>query len=290
MSNIGGKNGHVVADASPVGCIRTWGVSSSADIKSMVCSASGGGTIRVPGNVDWTGSYTGYGPIPAVLPGASFAFAGAITGTGAAAVGASGNAIVESVTINWDMENAQTINHIVNFGGNGALTLGTVTVAADDTTPTPYPSKGMNVLLTPYVWGSAAGAESPIAKPRNVALTLTTANSTYADGGTSGLVQRVPGNLDATMTITCHADSVDGWASFPQVNECYRVRIQTDDTPKYWDISWMIFNALTGMDVDVETATLVGCSMNAGWTAFWNVSGASTQGGITDPESSAVYP
>ncbi len=291
MAVIGGIGGHISKGTlggggeAAIPCVRTWGINSTADLKEAVCSASKGAKIRVGGNKDWNGNWTGYGAIPDVWPGDTFEFEGAIVGAAGAAVGASGDAMAQSILINIDIENGEIINHVVNFNSHGALTLGTITVPADTSVPDPATGSGMKVEIATDPFSSF----SEISEVRTVALTFNKENQPYRSSGTAGQTKQVEGNLDALLALTCYADSADGWASFPQPNTVYAVRVYTTAT-LFWLIKFMRASELGGMDVDIEGNSIVGCSINLGLNAFTDVSATPTEGIIVDPDSATRWP
>jgi len=286
MSVIGGLGGHIAKDGSALNCIRTWGIAHSAALQAAVCSASKGATIQVPGNTDWTGQFTGYGHIPPVIPGESFLFAGAITGVDAAAIGAGGTARVDQIVINWDIEAGTVINYSVGFSANGTLTIGTVTAPADSAVPAPQTSKGCVVKIAP---GAAFNSFTAINDVRTATLTIGRANPAYVSSATSGQSKREKGALSASVSLSLYAQAADGWATFPQVNVPYAIQLFTDDS-LFWLLKWVTFSELGGLDVDMETAAIVGCSPTAQHNAVQDVSDTPTIGEITDPDSSTIWP
>lgn len=289
MSVISGIGGHAISDANIIECIRTWGVSYNAGVQEAVCSATKGGRLRMPGNKDWTGQYTAYGHTPLVLPGEEFTFKGAITGIAAAAVGVSGDAIVDSVQINWDMEAGTILNHQVNFGAMSALTFGSINVADDTSIPEPVSASGLIVKTALYEAGGAAGALMELHEVRTATLTLTRNNPSYVSSGTGGNTYRFKGNFDVALALSCYAKDTDGWDSFPKPNEAHAVELYVNDTDA-WFVKWIMFNDMGGMDVDVEGAALVGCSLSGSLAGFWDVSGTWTTGVVETPADAQVWP
>jgi hypothetical protein len=288
MAVTGGIGGHVSkgdmeggGNKAAIPCVRTWGINSTADLKEAVCSASKGAKIRVAGNNDWNGNYTGYGAIPDVWPGDTIEFEGAIAGSEESGVGAYGDVMIGSIVINIDIENGEIINHVVNFASHGELTLGTVTVPADESVPDPATGSGMKVEVATDPFSSF----NQINEVRTVALTFNKENQAYVSSGTAGQTKQVEGNLDAQLALTCYAKSSDGWATFPQPNTVYAVRVYTTDT-LFWLIKFMRASELGGMDVDIEGNSIVGCSINLGLNAFEG----GVEGVIVDPAEATRWP
>ena len=288
MSVISGIGGHVSKDGTTkIPCVRTWGVTYNAGINEAVCSATQGARLRVEGNTDWTGNYTGYGALPDVLPGDTFEFNGAITGSGASAVGVEGDAICDSIQIDWDIEGGGIINHTVQFGADGALTFGTIDCPADDSIPDPPKAAGMKVEIAADPFTTFA----EIAEVRTAQLTISKSNLPYTSSGTGSQTRRMEGNLDASLSLSVYAADSDGWASLPKPNDIYAVRLYTSISPaEYWLLKWMMFSELGGMDVDMEGGALVGGTLAAALNAFTDVSGTPTVGAITKPGGGNLWP
>lgn len=289
MAVIGGRGGHISKGSvgggseTAIPCVRTWGMSYSAALQELVCSASKGAKIRVDGNLDWTGTYNAYGPTPALFPGDKFEFEGAIVdGSASDGKGVKGDAICESIAITIDIEAAAAISHVVAFGADGDLTLGaSITVPADLSVPNPFTAKGLKVEIAADPFTSW----NEIHEARTLTLTMSKANTSYVSSGTGGQTRRMEGNLDVVLALTCYAAAADGWASFPQPNSIYAVRVYTTAS-LFWLIKWLKTGELGGMEVDVETGSLVGASLNMALTAFTG----GVEGIVQDPASATKWP
>lgn len=276
MGAISGVGGAV----DGVACVRKWSISSTADLKAFACSATDGATSRVPGNTDWSGSYDAYGPLPAHFPGESFTFTGDM-GNGK---GATGDAMVDQTEINWDIEGAEVISHTVAFSSNGALTLG-VSVAADATIAAPYASVGTMVSIfapgATYVPGT-----DDIDDVKNMTLTMTAANPTYADSATGGVVKRGVGNIDLSGSYEIN---VDDPTAIIVPNAIHAIRFWVDAT-EYWEILCGIFGDASNFEVDREGPSIVSCQQNFSLQAYYDVATVWTKGAITKPGGGNVWP
>lgn len=298
MGVLTGIGGHIAKGTHPGGgnevlipCVRTWGITHSAALNEAVCSATRGGRMRIDGNKDWTGQFTGYGALPIIMPGDAFWFAGAITGSGASAIGAAGPVRCESVTISWDIEGGRPIEHTVTFGADGELTLGTITVPPDTSVPEGLSARGKKMELAPHPFTNFTAVD----EVRTMTLTLTRANVAYVASATSGWTGRKMGNFDCTIEATLYAKDTDGWASFPQPNSIYAVRLYTktleiEGVDEYWLVKWAKFGDLGAMDVDIEGGAMVGGSMSAGFTGVTPVSGVPTVGEVLKPGGAPLWP
>lgn len=292
MAEISGFGGHISKGAvgggseAAIGCVREWSINETAEQSSVVCSSSQGAVTRVAGNKDWTGQYSGYGPLPSVLPGDEFEFEGAITGSGGSAVGVKGDAICNQIQVAINIETGEAIAHTVQFGALGALTRGTVTVPADTGLPNPYSAAGLGVLIAADPFSSFAAIHSV----KTATLTISRANQSYASSNTSGHMSRKIGNLDVQLALACYAKDTDGFASFPIPNSIYAVQMQTNLSPaEHWLLKWMMFQEFAG-SVNIEDASIVECTLSSNLTAHTKVSGVNTVGVITKPGGGNIWP
>jgi len=274
MGTISGIGGAV----DGVNTVRTWTISSSADLQSFAASNTAGATGRAIGNKDWSGSYTAYGPQPVKMPGEKFTFTGSIDGTN----GATGDAIVDSVEISIDIEGGGIIAHTVSFSSDGELSLGAA-VAVDATVPAPYTSIGCKVEL-------AAVAAEPqygeLANVRTVTLSFSAENPSYIDSSTAGQTKRHVGNIDLEVSIGVY---VDDFADLPALNTVQSAKIYVSDT-EYWEISWLMFGEASDLTVDREGAAIVGASLNAGLVVSQLIGEVQTLGEINTPDLETWWP
>jgi len=282
MPVITGKAGHIAKDSTAISCCRQWGINHTSELQTFGCSATKGARGRIGGTEDWSGQYQAYGAIPAVLPGDEVTFNGAISGEGASAVGVSGDVMIESVEIVWNVETGAPIAHTVQFGGNGPLTYGTVNVPADATIPDPLTSKGCKV----EIWSVAETPEkeAEFAELRTITLRLSKDNQAFATTTTAGWKNRAEGGLDIECNFTVLTDD---FADFPDVNAIKELRLYIDAT-HYWQLKWMIFGEHSGLDVDIEGGALVGGTINAAFVPYTRVGTTPTQGVVKDPSATPV--
>jgi len=282
MPVITGKSGHIAKDSTVISCVRQWGINHTSELQTFGCSATKGARGRIGGTEDWSGQYQAYGAIPAVLPGDVVEFNGAISGEGATAVGVSGDVMIDSIEITWNVETGAPIAHTVQFSGNGALTKGTVNVPADTGIPNPLTAKGCKVEI--WTVEAVPVKESEFAELRTITLRLSKEIQAFATTTTAGWKNRAEGPLDIECSFTVLTDD---FADFPVVNSVKELRLYIDDT-HYWQLKWMIFGEHSGLDVDIEGGALVGGTINAAFVPYTRVGTTPTQGIVQDPSDTPV--
>ncbi len=271
LSGIGGA-----VDA--IDTVRQWSVNQTGDLQAYTASNTKQAVSRESGNSDWTGQYQAYGGIPDKMPTDTFTFTGSIDGTN----GVVGPAIVESVTIEWDMEAGSVISHTVNFASNGTLVRGAA-VGADATVPNPHVSLGTKIETSDAL---GTPAYSEITDIRTVSITFSANNPSYASSSSGGFVKRQAGNLDVSVSYSCY---LDDFSDLPAENEVRMYKVYVDSS-LFWDLQFMVIQDLSDMEVDIEGAGMVGATVNAFFTGFADVEGTETEGQIDKPGATAYWP
>jgi len=274
MGVISGRAGAV----NGVSTMRTWTISTSADVQAAVASNTKHGTVVIDGNTDWSGNYTAYGHTPAKLPGETFAGTFSLDETN----GLAGSAIVDSVTIVVDIFAGAIIQHTVNFSGNGAVTRGAA-AATDVTIPDPPTSIGCKLEIGTMVGTAVWTAVTDV---RTMTLVLTSSNQAYVSSDTAGATKRLEGNLSGTFAATVYTDDP---SDLPEENDVYRVRMYVTPT-LFWLLEFVEFAGQADLGADVEGATIVGANLTGQWTGYASVSAVATEGSIKTPAVATVWP
>jgi len=225
---------------------RNWQVKYNTNPQEIISSASKGGVDRFLCVRDWTGSYAALGGVPASMPGAALTFKGVTDQTSGAQKGCYGTAIVESVSIAWDLESGAPIAHTVNFAGNGVLTCGTVSGITGDSGTIPDGPLGTLVFT---------GGPTNI---QRITLTITARNAAYSSSGTSGWKNRVKGAIDATLAIAALDEAPD--LSITPVSS---LEIATGSAWTFGANSWALIDA--DVNDDIQGAGLVVVNYNWGF-------------------------
>ncbi|HUT10430.1 MAG TPA: hypothetical protein VMY42_08035 [Thermoguttaceae bacterium] len=281
-----GELGAISIGGNDYAMIRNWKIAVKADNQAVVDSATSGGTTRLGGNMDWSGSFVADGHPDAGLWEEGVAFVGSIDG----AKGAYGAIIVESVRVNIDISTGAPITHEVAFSGSGALTLGAA-VEADASVATPVPSIGGKVeLATP----AAEQSYTELAQVQTITLELKRPSTTYADSSSAGYTKRKRGPLDWTCSIKVGPDSNTGNAAYgleglPQPKDVKSIKI-TDGNDTTWILDWGIFDDISDIEVNRETQQVVACTLNASMCGTTDIATVQTLGSIVDPAVATVWP
>jgi len=280
-----GETGALKLDDDVYAAIRNWKVTSKADNQAVVDSATSGGTTRVGGSSDWSGSFVADG-YPTAYPGEKPVFLGSID----AVKGCYGTIIIDSVRINWDIATGKPVDHEVSFSGNGTLTLGAA-VAADVSVATPVPSLGVTVsLATP----AAVQSYTVLAQVQTITLEFKRANQAYSDSSTAGYTKRKRGPLDWTLSMKISpdatlADAAYGLEGLPQPKDVVGIKIEDADTLTYL-LDWAIFDDISDVEVNRETQGIVSCTLNASMCGTTDIAGTQTLGSVVDPAVTTVWP
>jgi hypothetical protein len=256
--------------------VGKWTLATTADIQKYADSSTDGAKVAIPGNEDWTVNIDVNGDVPAVMPKTMTNFAGVGDGTN----GASGNIIVDEVSVKVDLAGSKQVAHSIKMSGNGPLTLGTVS-AADATTYIAPSSLLAKLLLSPD-----GTSFTDFYRLLTATLTITAANPKSADAASGGFYVRAPGNLDWKLAATAN---IGGDLSvYPALNAYTAAKLYTTTTT-FWLIKWLQFKELTGIDYDVDNKKIVTASFNWEGSAVAPISGTPTLGSITLPGAGSPW-
>ena len=261
--------------------VRTWNVTTTADINPIYASNTKAAPIRLDGNQDWSGEFTAYGFQPVLTPGEFFKFQGSTDGT-QGVTSEAGGAIVDTITINGDIEAGTAIEYTVAFSGNGTLIAETAAIT-DAVCPDIINSIGS--YITTEEVGDAT-AEDTLSDVRTWSIVLSADNQSYVSSDTAGQTKRLAGNIDATISATIYE------ADFTEVippNTEKIVRIFAADGT-YWEFQWILFNEDSGYEVDIEGATIVNYTLNGAFSGYTNISDVCTEGAIVQPDTTDLWP
>ena len=265
-------NVSVIANGTgtPLSTARTWSVNPTVTMASGVASGTKGAPVLTPAISDFTGTVTGYGPQPPILPGSAFSFRG-YTGVASPGDGYTGASIAESVTISANPDTADYIEWTMNFAGNGALSRGVeFTETQDASTQTMQTSKALKVEYNSV----------EIAPVLNWSITLTRVLQPYTNA--SGVIQRVASLYTATATwAALEADS----GAIPTEGLIKAAKFYTDAS-NYWDFQ---YGALTTNPAtfDIEGGTLSGYTASLEWST--RDDGGTHDGTIVAPDSTVWF-
>jgi hypothetical protein len=245
---------------------RGWSISPTAEVTEFSDTGTEGAVGQLDGVEDWTGSFSSYGHTPIVMPGEDFTFTGSIDGTN----GATGSAICDSVEITWNQEAKAPIECVVNFSGDGELTLGAAAGTAG--------AVGLPLLADESCVVNIGSA----VHVRTVKLTISRDNKAYHDTEAAGFKKREAGRLSASMSWTRFVDS---FASLGAVNTVVTVKLYVTST-LFWEIQSGKYTGPT-CDLDREGGELVSATENLAFTAL-NDAGA--LGTIKLPGGTVYWP
>lgn len=281
-----GETGAVSVGGDNYVMIRNWKVTEKSDNQAVVDSATSGGTTRLGGNTDWSGSFMGDGYPGADLFSGSAAFIGSIDG----AKGVSGDIVIDSIRINYDIAAGAPVTHEVAFSGNGTLTKG-AGASADASVANPVPSLGAVVeLATP----AAEPSYTELAQIQTITLEFKRANQAYSDSSTAGYTKRKRGPLDWSLSMKVSPDATSGNAAYgveglpaPKTVKGIKIEDANGDT---FLLDWGMFEEISDVEINRETQGIVSCTLNASMCGTTVIATVATLGSITEPGETEVWP
>lgn len=265
---LSGKTGALQLLSAPTlqDTLRDWRIAPGGTVNPYVASNSDGMQGQVDGNDDWTLTANFYGHTPVVFPGDAVAVK-AYTGTNSY----SGDGIVDSITVNVDVEGGGIVNGSVQVSSNGALSKGTSGAVTDSSTPNPPSAIGLKIA-----WGDTP-ADRNI---RRYSFTINSANVAYVDTATAGVVKRVAGILSASGSWDEYESDTDDHLAKGAIEmlRCYVT------ASAYYEFQYAM---VTGVDnaVNIESGEIVGVTHNWAYSGFK----AGTKGQILKPDTNAFW-
>ena len=257
-----------------VSTVHRWTVSETTTPIRTVASNTKAGSSRKEGVYDYTGVMEGYGGVPPVMPSEYFNFLGfTAPTTGARATAgkdlSANNAIVESVTVNWDWSSGEILGWTANFAAGQPLILTRATSSTvDNTTFLPKVICGTKVTLTAgnTVWPNIVSA----------ALTITAANPRFVNSSTGGATGRRPGVIDWSAAIVEQATGPNATLT---TAACLTTEVGGDnilrlwcDATTYWDLTYAHLASISDLVVDLKTDEIIQQTNNFEMAGF-DVSG-----------------
>lgn len=268
--------------------VRNWNLDEVATPEVRNYAGLRFGTDRVPGFVEYTGGFQGFGGIPPLFVGDEFTFLGyTAPTTGVACTPGCAfmvPAIVTSLSItwNWTQEN-RGVNWTIGFGSIGSLIEDTAfpdncddDVFCDD--------NACELLFKMY---DCANALVEWCNITSATLNFTANTSSFSNNSTNCQVLKSVGNLDWTMEV------VDQNAcKIPVANTTYWFTIEATHTPvTIWTLKWALGLGFTNFRVDTESTEVIGKSNNFGMKAVnCCIPATPVRGSIIDPTGTIVWP
>ena len=237
---------------------------------------------RNPGVVDWGGNFSLYDGAYIIFPGEFLYCLEMFTAPTSGVYGNVGNtwcgqAIVESVTLNWAWGAEQSLTQQVVIAANGDIAQRNRVI---DDTGTASPNK-MCGLAPTWAIDNPPTAWSTIENVQSMALTFTSANQPFVNSSTGCATHRRPGNLDWTLAITFTDHRV---VTFTR--EQVRSFRLYNSTTTYWELVYSIYAGMSNIVADRESGAIQAATANWSMKAF----GAATLGHIANPATVNVWP
>lgn len=268
--------------------IRNWTFDGVANPETRTYAGTRFGTDRVPGFVEYTGSFQGFGGSPPLFVGDDFVFIGYTAPTTGIACtpgcAFSVPAIVTSLNItwNWTQEN-RGVNWTVGFGSIGSL----VQDAAfpdncdDDVFCDDNPC---SLTLTIRDCNDAVVEWCNLV---SASLNFTANVASYSNNSTDCQVLKSAGNLDWTMEIVDQNPCL-----VPITQDLYWFQIDATSNPvTQWIIKWALALGFSNFRVDTESNEVISKSNNFGMKAVnCCVPASPIRGSIVMPDGSIAWP
>lgn len=269
--------------------VKNWTFDALSDSEKRVYSGTRLGTQRIPGFIDYKGSFTGFGAKPPKFVGDIFTFIGYTAPTSGVpctpGCAFTSLALIDSLSItwNWTREN-RGVSWTIGFSSNEpSETITDFDDPCDDSVfcdPNPCD-------LTFVMKDACTDAVVEFCNIVSITLNFTATNIEYSNNSTGCIVKREVGNLDWTMEIVDQNPCI-----IPIINHDYWFEILSTVTPlEKWILKWGQYLGPTNLSVNMETGEIISKTNNFGMQAVnCCVPGTPVRGSITAPGGTIVWP
>lgn len=271
-----------------ISTVRQFSLSDQQAPAKAVASNTKQGVIRRPGVHSWSGSYQGFGAIPAVQPGVPFSFEGYGAPTGGV-FGSNGQryrgtAVANSVQVMWNWKTAEILGHTVNFAGHLELVIEDDVAVVDASEPDILQNPG-----TKAQWAPSPTFSSFADLPNLVQAQLTLScqlqayvnSSTYVNGKVwTGQEPGAP--FDWTVALT--QEDENRVTDIFDKGDDVALKLFVDDT-RFWLLEFGHVRDFSGLNVNRETGAILQRTINIDMNAYYGDYGV-----VLDPDSNQWWP
>lgn len=268
--------------------VRNWQLDAITNPQTRTYSGTRFGTQRIPGFINYTGSFEGFGARPPLFVGDTFTFFGYTAPTTGVACtpGCAYHcpAIVDSLSItwNWTAEN-RDMTWNIGFSSTGDLT----TLASFDDPCDDAVFCDANTCDLEFRLKDPCNADAAVefCNLTSATLTFTANNLEYSNSSTSCRVKKEVGNLDWRLEVVDQNPCI-----IPTLQSIYWIEIE-DTASTYWSLKWGMFTGVSGLRVDTESGEMIS-KTNVFEMQAVNccVPGTPVRGAIIDPLVATKWP
>jgi len=241
--------------------VLNWSLDETQEAQRHVTSATKGGSGRVPGVKDFSGTFTGLNGKPIVMPGDFFQFQGFTApdndtwgGDGVIWQSTASGAIIDQVAITWDWTTGLLISADYSFSGSGPLSKDTGNLA-DTSEECPLSTLGGKIEI-----GVTEQATAEVLDVTTFTLTYLAENASFANSGTNSWMERKPGPIDWTASM--EVENNDRSASMV-LGGNYVIKAFID-AADYHLLEWANVIDFTGLTVNRDTGDIIAHTVNFG--------------------------
>ena len=252
--------------------VRNWTLEDVSTSQRIVHSGTDGGSFRLPGILDWTGTFEAYHPPTPdisniIMPGDLFAFVGYTAPNddvaGSTGVTYSGTAMVESVAITWDFSGGTPPTYTCNFASGAGIALVEDPVGAAIEDAAPVVPESICLLKVEVAPNIAVPIYVEWTDVTQAILTITSDVQTFVNSSTDCNTGRKAGPIDWSLALTEQRDA----QLHGLVGTDHHFRLYTDDT-SYWLLKLGHVESYTGLNVNRETGAIIEKTANLAMNGY----------------------
>lgn len=278
----GGVHGGRYGVVNAIAAVRNWQVNDNRALAAFANSGTAIGHGRKGGVGSWSGQYQNHGATPPVMPGTLFGFVGYTAPDsdvlGTTGMKYSGNAMVDSVTINWDWASGNVLETATTFQGD----LGLSAVAGSSVVPTDALVSDPEPVSPCHIDYSTDGTTwTPLANLTQAQLQLTNSVQGYVNSSTAGLTGRKAGLFDWNLSISIEDSLLGGGVT---KGTDYQWRLYTTAS-LFYQLKWGTVQEFTNLQVNIETGAIISHTI----AVQMNAEVAAVLGHVLAPSTTAIW-
>jgi hypothetical protein len=264
-----------------VSTYRSASIGRQINLQELRHAGTAGGKQLLNGVEDWSGTYEEYGMVPTWFPGEEVTFTESVDGT----QGMSGSAMITQTVITIPVGDKGPPTISGTFRGVGQLNMSDST-SVSMPSPADIPStEGLCVLLATL---SASPSYVAQAGTNEIVITLSIEPQEYHNCGSSGYMDALEGNWDATISYKRRCLP----SELPAVGTPYHVKIPIDSAAsEFYLFEYMRVGDISDITLNRESGEILNCTIPLEMSIIEEIGGSATLGsGVTKPDTDVWRP
>lgn len=249
--------------------VQQWTINHIATNGKYVASNTAKGNVRLPGTRDWTGTFRSLSPLNGVWPGERFSFrgdAGRNLAHGSQHWQYFGDAIVASMSVQWNWNTGAPLIFTYNFSGDGPLDQESAAPITDSSDEVGHSAFENFWYVGDDQTSGSVSTEKLCAE--SATLTISSALVEYVDSCSGSYKRRLAGPIDWNAQVVANGnDQLAFWKNNDFLSDPVAITAVVVDPDVFFQLKWGRVAGFTNLDVNAETGAVVKQTSNIEMTA-----------------------